>query len=108
MVPGMAERERLAADARRADWYSAAASGPALPQGSYLRFDPTPRPDPVLTGPMQLLWLSICRLMTDASQCQSRGPCPGPLRPEDTRPGRTGRGCIRTPFSPLRGEKGWG
>jgi hypothetical protein len=38
MVPGMIERERLAADARRADWIADAAGGSRWASGSRGRF----------------------------------------------------------------------
>ena len=38
MVPGMIERERLAADARRADWLTDAAGGSRRTSGSRGRF----------------------------------------------------------------------
>ncbi len=38
MVPGMIERDRLAADARRADWLSIAAGGSRRASGSRVRF----------------------------------------------------------------------
>lgn len=37
MVPGMAERERLAADLRRAEWLAGAELGPDRANGSFTR-----------------------------------------------------------------------
>jgi hypothetical protein len=81
MVPGMIERERRAADARRADWLADAAGGSRRASGSRVRFDANTAVPRVRRRQNQHLRSVVARLIGSAAARFRRIPHPR-LAPE--------------------------